>query len=377
MALPTLTTKNIFFSTKLAGQLILVVFILTLSGCNKNPFNSNPDSNTQEVDSTVSLTDVLAGNHLISVLQDDQLVLVDPEFPQPVSVYTLTSDQRPNTHQLFNFRLSPEKKHIVWYTANQGLLKLDLEKQKVDILRPANDWLNQNPHFSFAENQDVVFIVDNQGQDLVRINLDNNTASVISIPYPFGNLFKLAPNGNSVVFVSGFQTGPVNPEYMFTTISGESPRRFSTSAPSSLRHLIVWTPDSSGVIVVEDNYRLTFVSQTNPQEKTPFFDLEPESVITDLARIEDQIYVLANSNRWFVIDANSRQQVAQIPIEIAEEIHRPIFFPWYDKSFLIEETLRLEPEEFHRLWLSSYIGTKKNVLDKYHQSTLQVDTPSL
>jgi hypothetical protein len=180
-----------------------------------------------------------------------------------------------------------------------------------------------------------------------------------------------------VVFVSGFGQTKKYPEYLITTVDGTNPIRFSTQSLLNKRDLIAWMPDSSGILVVEDETNLMLVPRTNTDAKQAFFTAENNATIDKMERVENLLYYFTNDNRWHVIDLTTKRQVARIPTEIAQEIHRPNFIPWYNKSFLIEETVRPDPSQFNRLWLSNFMGIKKLVIDKYFETTVQNLTPEL
>ena len=351
--------------------------VLALTGCSHPALNLKPSDQINQPSSTLPLSEVLKGQHPIAFLQLAQLLAVDPEFPDPQTILSLGEKEIPPVVDLFTFKVSPTKHFIVWYAPEKGLLRLNLTSKELATIHEPSSWLNKNPFFAFYNDQDRLSFIDNNGTELVTIDLATSQKDITRIPYPFGNLFVISPDGRKIVFVSGFGQTEKNPQYMFTDIDGANPKRFITNTALPKRHLLAWLPDSSGIVVVASDSKLLFVSSDKPNIQDTYYQTEGEEEIVDLARIDNLFYLLTAAGRWRVIDTTTRQETGRIPLQIAEELHRPKFYPWFNQTFLIEETLRLDPEEYKRLWLSSYIGVKKNVVGKYQETTIQATTPAL
>lgn len=356
---------------------LIFTAVLFLSACTKNQTSTHNRNNQGQDSVPLPISEVLKGNHPIAIIQNKQLLVVDPEFPDPQPILGLGEKEIPPVIDLNTFKISPTKNFIVWYAPEKGFLKLNLISKELTSIHEPSSWLNKNPFFAYLGDKDTVIFIDNNGTEFVTINIVTNQKEITRIPYPFGNLFSVSPDGQKLVFVSGFGQSEKNPEYMFTDITGANPKRFITNATLNKRHLITWLPDSSGVVVVSTKSELLFVSEKQPNQQEIFYKTSDDAEITDLAKVENLIYILTSENKWHVIDSNSRKEVGRIPLEIAEEIHRPKFYPWFDSNFLIEETLRLDPEQYNRLWLSNYIGVKKSIIDKYQETNITSDTPSL
>lgn len=356
---------------------VLVLLVGILAACNRQVGGSTQDQLPTAETSSVPVETVLQGEHIVAVTQQNEIVIVDPSFPQPTSVYSFKEGEKPLVYDIENIKLSPSREYLVWYAPLKGFLCLHIDSKQVTELYPANNWLNRYPYFVFDQDSDVIHFVDNEGTKLVNLDIVNNTHHTTQIPYPFGNFFRISPSGEYIVFVSGFGQTEEFPEYLITTINGENPVRFATQTALNKRELVAWVPDSSGIIVVEDDHNLMYIPRSNPESKELYHVSENEARIDNVRRLENLLYYFTNDNRWHVLNMDSREHVARIPIEIAEEIHRPNFIPWYDNSFLIEETLRLSPEQFNRLWLSNFMGVKKQVLEKYHEIEIRDETPEI
>lgn len=360
----------------LPGIILMSAIIFTLAGCSRQSTTPTESATTQ---TDQNITDIsLDGNHPLAVIQAQQIWVVDPDSPDPKPIYSLEDNLIPPTQHLFDLKISPSKRFIAWYSPDTGMISLDLESKQIVTVHPQSDWLNKNPYFNFLNNQDTIAFVDNQGTQLFFIDLTQNTTSSTTIPYPFGNVFRISPDNNHVIFVSGFGQTDKFPQYMITTINGENPKRFVTEATLNRRGLVEWLPDSSGVILVSKPNQILFVSKDSPNQQEVYYQLEdPEKEITDLGLVDNHVYVSENDLAWEIIDITTRKRVARSPVEIAEELYRPTFIPWYDKTFLMEETIRLDSEQFNRLWKSNFVGIKQMVIDKYQESTITSDTPSL
>ena len=165
-------SKHIFVSV------FIVSISLLFSGCwNQNPTETNP-TNTQpeEFNNNTTIDNILSGNKLVALAQNNSILLVDPEYAQPFEVYQLKSDETPPRLQdIDTFKVSPDKKHIVWYNPQSGIIALNIKNKTTQIVQTANDWLNTNPYFQFnTQNSELYFITDN-GKTLNQVDLNNQT----------------------------------------------------------------------------------------------------------------------------------------------------------------------------------------------------------
>ena len=359
-------------------RLFIIVIVSLCTACSlpnnqqtSDLSNSDPNNNSQ-----ATLEEVLQAQHLLAIIKDNHITLVDPNTSKTHSLYKLKPEEFPASHNLLNIQLSPSHDYLVWYSPQIGFLNLKIGDTSPQIITASSQWLNTNPYFSFHHVKNLMYYVDSEGTELVTADLSTNTVSSITIPYPFGNQFRISPDDQHVLFISGFDQTQNQPQYMFTAINGTDPVRFTTETTLNKRHLVTWLPDSSGIITVHGSNQLIFVPINNPTTNELFFTKEVIGDITDLLRIDNQIFVFADS-RWHVINTDTRQEVGRIPLEIAEEIHRPKFVPWHNNQILIEETMRLEPDQYNRLWLSNYIGIKNKIVDSYHEIVIENITPQI
>jgi hypothetical protein len=356
--------------------LVIFCLIIGLSGCNR--LTSQTPVNSSLSDShPVTLADILKGEHLLAYLNKDQLYLVDPVYPHPYYIYTLKTEEIPPVTTLATFIVSPSKTYIVWYSPLKGVIKLNLSTMQTDTVWPASDWLNQNPYLTFGPAQDLLYFIDNKGTHLISVNLATKENNDTQIPYPFGNLFSISPDNKHIVFISGFGQTKTYPQYMFTDIKGQQPHRFTTTTDINFRQLLIWLPDSSGILLTHDKNQLQYYSMAKPEKPEEYHRLEPGDTITNLSSLDGTMFIQVNNNRWQVYDLASKKIVASIPDVIAAELNRPVFKPWYQQHFLIEETIKPGQEQFNRLWVSTFQGTKKVIIEKYNQTTLENKTPSI
>lgn len=366
-------------SKHILKTLTCVIFCATIiSSCDRFPFlNENPKKPYTPQDSLLEPSAVLKGEHPIAYIQKQQLFVIDPQYPQAAKVTDLEPKQLPVTTDIFEFKISPNKDYIVWYTPHLGFLKLNLDNRQIDVLADANDWLNRNPFFEFDNSGQLLHFVDKQGTEFVTINLSTNQRQDQQIPHPFGNVFKLSPDNTKILFIAAFGQSTSGSEFMFTDINLENPQRFTIQADLNQRFLTAWLSDSSGIVTVENGQSLVNVPFNNTNTKSTYFQLESDQIVTELRRVENLIYFFATDNRWRAVDTQTKDLVLRVPTEIAQEMYRPRFIPWYDKTFLIEEVYRLFPEQYYRLWLTTPLGVKKKIIDRYQEVTLTQDTPTL
>lgn len=356
---------------------LLLSCLFLLPACNRALF-PNPESEVTDTSANSSqlIADTLKQDQILAYVQQGDLYLVAPDYAQPVKLYTPQKKELPLNQDIQNFQFSPTHRYLIWYSANQGLIKLDLSNLTTSVLTPPSAWLNQNPHFSYTPEQDVVHYIDTDGTEYNSINLDSDQKITLPIPHPFGNLFTISPDNTHILFISGFGQTQQFPEFMITDTNLENPVRFSTTTSLNKRTSVAWTPDSSAFLIIDNDYQVFRIPASDPDTRQVIFETEPDTEFISLTKKDDLYFLETNARRWQVINAQGTQ-IASVPLEIASEINLPKFIPWHNKSFLIEETLRVESDQFNRLWISNFIGIKKKIIDRYHQVRLDDLTPEI
>ncbi len=357
---------------------LLLFLTFNLSACSlvQNFYQQSPQTETSQ-SSAATIEDVLKAEHLIAVIQQNQITLVDPLNSISAPVYKLDEGESPIGQELFDIKVSPKKNNIIWYSPQKGFIKVNLSTKSSQILHQPSDWLNQYPYFEFHKGQEKISFIDNKGKDFITIDLENNQTTSNSIPDPFGNFFRIAPNGATFIFVSGFGQTQDFPEYMITSSQLAEPVHFQTQTALNKRNMVEWLPDSTGVVLIENQNQVSFIPTSNPNQKQEFYKLPVEENIINLQLYDDLIYLETSKKTWHIISIAERTEVARLPYEVAQDLHRPKFFAWYDKHLLLEETLRLTPQQFNRLWITTFNGSKDEVLSKYQEITISDTTPEI
>lgn len=352
--------------------LILIISII-LSSCSPKLDFSNFSQKNKEYNSNINslgptLEDILKGDKLLAINNGNTLFLVDPQFAKPYSLYGFEKDEKPVNGNLDTFLFSPSKKWIAWYSPLRGVIVLNVSTLKTKVVQPADDFLNTYPYLEFVPNQDTLLCIINKGNTLLQTELNNFIQQKINIPYPYGNVFKISPDKNKIVFVSGF--GQVKkPQFLITDMSGNLIQQFTADINMTDRHIIFWSSDSNGLFLINQN-RLELYTIDNPINPINFYEFNNTQIST-AAIVDNAIYLLTVDGYWHMIDANTKKEIARAPLEIASELKQPKFYPWLDKQFLIEETVNDNPNSYNRLWLSDFRGVKKMVMDKYNEKILQ------
>ncbi len=362
-------------------NLLYIVFvfftIVSFTACtptiNLSPKSSSIQQLANSQDSSVTIEDILKGDSLIAIANNAELYLIDPDFAKPLKVYTFSKDELPAKTSLDTFVVSPSKQWVVWYTPTKGFIALNIRQQKAQLIYPANDFLNTYPYLEFAPNQDTVMFITDNGNRLYTIALDSKQETKIDIPYPYGNVFKLAPDGNTVLFVSGYGQTKNNPKFMFTSSQGVFSKQFFSKTNLADRNWVFWAPDATGVLMINNNV-LEFFSVINPDQPKPLITLNQNDQIITVKRINNSLFLLTKSGYWRVYDYSTKKEIARSPLEIASELQRPHFTPWSEKQYLIEETIVDGPSQFNRLWLSDFKGNKKILMEKYNEIVIQTET---
>lgn len=351
-----------------------------LSACSPQivPDNKNDNQSFDNlIESEILLEDVLKGKHVLALSQNNNLFLIDPDFAKPVYIYTLNQNEIPTRGSYGQFKVSPEKKQIVWYSPQSGLISLDIHTKTTKIVEPASEFFNQYPYFEFYREKDILNFITANGNVLKQINLNDLSENLIKIPYPYGNVFKISPNEAYVLFVSGYGQSGKNPKFMFTDINGNNSKQFEANTNFFDRTHVFWTPDSSGILLI-NGHKLDYYSLLNPNISTEYISLEEEKNINLIEGINENIFVYDNNGYWHVYDYLTKKELARTPTAIAQELNSPKFIPWRKTQFLIEETLKnFDDRTFNRLWISDFRGNKKIIIEKYNELIVDEFKPVL
>lgn len=362
---------NLFFSISL--------IVLTVSGCSRNPPQSNRQANDPPTaQNTSQLNQVVAKNHVVTLLKDNQLQLLSPADKMRAPVTTLNPQTLPPDLSLESFILSPSHQYIAWYNPAQGIFVLDTATQQTTPVFKPTKWFNSFPHLQTHPNNDWLFFIDDDGTRLHRIALDTKEHQSTAIPHPFGTRFVISPNGFEIAFISGFQQDQETATYMITTIDGSNPRRFTTEVELADRHLIAWEPDSNGIYVIENGNTVTHYPGQDTGNPQILVTVPADTGrITDLHRVDNLLYLQTSRNQWQVYQLPEASRIAQVPQVIAQELNQPRFIPWYDRSFLIEETIKTPETQYRRLWHTTFKGVKHILVEKYQETQVETTTPEI
>lgn len=351
---------------------LILGLALLLSSCSpKIDFENFQKNNDLEniVENEVLLEDVLRGEKILALASENNLFVVDPEFAKPVNIYKFKDKEIPTAKKFGNFKVSPNKKNIVWYSPKSGLISLDIKSKETKIIEPASDFFNTYPYFEFYNQKDILNFIVNEGNTLRQVNLDTNAVNDVNIPYPYGNVFKISPDENLILFVSGFGQSKVNPKFMFTDLITNVSKQFETETNLFERNNVFWAPDSSGILLINGK-ELDFYPVSDPEKPNNLITLKDDEEIEFVEKVGENIFVFDNKGYWHVYNFYARKEIARAPIVIAKELVNPLFIPWSKNQFLIEETIKNQDNEFNRLWISDFRGNKKIVIDKYNEITL-------
>jgi len=357
---------------RLYWSFALLVVSLVLVGC-----NPKPEHTETEVAPLVTVPQrMLDGEDKLLALRDkNTMVLLDPETKETATVYVFKPGELPLRNDLHQLQVSPSKRYVVWHTPDAGLLAYDLREQQVISVESASAWLAAHPYFEFGSEQDELFYVTEDGETLNRYTLDERKKTEILIPYPFGFEFRVAPDGNRVVYVTGYGENPDRPKFMFTELGSDSVTRFSEETELVDRYAVVWAPDSSGILTIKDGgmWLFPFTNPTNPEL---VFE-SPTGRITDIYRFNNLVFIEDNAKYWQVYDYDEGKRIAQTPSEIIAEIRRPTMYPWVNQQFLVSELIVNDEETFSRLWLTDFRGIKEVVYEEYGQLMVDQDSVQL
>lgn len=358
---------------KLLATLALTVM---LSGCGwQSPLELTPETpSTPEDALSLSTPTKLDPNKHLAYVDQGQLFVTHVEQPFSQALTALNTDQLPIGTGLFEIRISPSGHHLVWYAPQSGIVAYDLEDDRISLLAPRSSWLERNPYGEFHPSDDRYYYIDDNGNSLIEYVLHQGVSRKIAIPFPYGNTFRISPDGNWIVFVASFEQAESSVTYLLSRLDGSAPTQIAVDTPPSRREEVAWMPTSTGVLYISST---TSIGQMKPSgENNPLWYTHQEpGELVKLWRPDSIAYYQTTTNKLYGVDTNSAQKAARIPFEIAEELHRPEFVPWHNNQILILETLRPTPEQFQRLWSSSFMGVKKLLIEDFN--TITISQPTL
>ncbi len=352
---------------------ILACLLVTLAGCSSNVNdikNDNSEVEIKEDHQVERLENIVKDSSVIAVRRSNHLLLVNPENKEFVDLYQLQGDEVPLSNELFDFKVSPGHKWIVWYSSRKGLITYDIENKKVEVIANVNDWFNRNPYFELDDEKEIVYWIGNDGAVLNELNLETKDLSTIMIPYPFGNIFKVSPNNERFLYITGFSnqnSQSQRPRFMFSDRQGTLDSTFASQVELSSRFTVEWSPDNQGILTIFDD-QVWFYPYSNPDNPTIFVQFEGGVGARDIKKLGEEIFVLDSGGYWHRYEYSTKKETARIPTDIAKELRKPIFYPWADQMFLISETSQDEENKFQRLWLSNYRGQKEIVLSHFGEA---------
>lgn len=353
---------------------LLGVTLFLASGCSRTHVENQAAEvseiqTVENLESRVSVTDVLKSPRVLALRQEHTLLLVDPEYGISVPIYTFGKDELPINHKLSDMQVTPDRQWVIWYTPSKGILALNTATQKGKQLYPPSAWLNTNPYLELDDAGRVYFTSDN-GLVLNSIEPATSEHRKVTIPYPFGNVFRISPDGTKVLFTSGYAQDTDKPEFMFTDMNGNMARKFKTDTELFIRHIIAWSPESSLVMMLNGNV-VEGYWYDNPEHHEPLFRLPDGSRAVDITRVGKLFFVRSDTGYWHVFDYATKKEIARTPTEIAAELQQPQFFPWSETQFLISEFISVDNTRYSRLWISTLRGSKKLIVPKYNETLVE------
>ncbi|NMB56610.1 hypothetical protein GYA19_01570 [Candidatus Beckwithbacteria bacterium] len=357
-------SKNYMINYKI---IILLFTLIFLTACSKENQSEQVQTNPSIEQQKVNFEDIKKAESLIAFTNKNQIFLVDPNFKYPVAIYTFNNKEVPIDQNIENFYISPSHKFLAWYSPEQGIIVFDIETQQVKNVYKASQFLNTNPFLDFSANENNLRFITDDGSKMRIINLDTEEQKVITIPYPYGNVFKVSPDEKTILFISGYGQSQNKPQFMFTNINAGNPIQFESETNLSSRYLVVWDPFSQGVVLPVEN-KLVFYPLQNPSNPQIIFETTNTKVnFTSLKRIDNLLFALSSEGYWHVYDFEKAKEVARTPIEIANDLTNPYFIPWKKDQYLIEETKQDDLIQFKRLWISDFKGQKEIIIPRYNE----------
>lgn len=358
--------------------LIVVCLSMFFSGCARPPSKTT----SEQVDAQMgkdTLKSFRQENPGVVIAWQGKLWVIDPAFPKPEEIYTLDSGEAPVDQTFYTFLLSPDAAYVVWYTPQKGLLRLKLGEHKTTTVYQPSLWFNTHPYFVFdPQSPHLVYFVAEDGKVLVSADLETNKITQLPVPYPFGTQFRISPDGDRFVFIAGYGQSRGVPSYLFMDAQGGS-RKFNGSSEVNERNVVAWTSDSLGVVMLKNHKTLHYLPFAEGGVEEDRFSLSASSsaYIVDIQTKYSYVWVVDSDHIWHRLDGEARTETARIPPTVAAELNQPVFYPWGEDGFLMEEVLGDNDIQFSRLWLSDFKGIKKMLMGRYREVQITTNTPKI
>ncbi len=368
---------------KKINKFIILIILFSLTSCtifndgNKkyqndknNTTQSTKDISQQEYNQSLKI--IQQSPKIIGTINHNNLSITDPISKKSLPIHFFSENEGPTSPIIYPHQFDSSKNWVAWYSPKSGMLALNIKKNIIKKLHPASSFLNTNPYLEFSKKSPIVLFITKDGNILKKINLLTDEEENISIPYPYGNLFKLSPNEEKILFIAGFGQSQGNPQYLFTDSQGNLIKQITTLSNIADRHMVAWMPDSSGMLQVQGT-ELILYPIDNLDNPINLFSIPTGKHIIDIKVINDNVFLLNDRGYWHIYSISQDKEIARTPQSIASEIKNPKFIPWNFDEFIIREKIEKEDLTYSRFWKSNFKGKKEIILDKFDEQIIKTE----
>lgn len=272
------------------------------------------------------------------------------------------------------FQVTPQRKKVVWYTPEHGFLGMDLAGTgEIIRLYQPSPWFDINPYWYVDHNEESVYLMEDEGKTLQRVDLHTMAVEKTPIPFPYGNVFAISEDGQRLVFSSGFGHNEALATFLVTDGTGSLIDQFETNTPLSERFLMAFL-DNERVVLSGFKSTIVVADVTQSPITTTTLPLPFERPIQGI--FPHALGVLLTTDRSSVIYERATETFSHFLVEeVFAGLGSLVIYP-YDSSHVIAvEHFNLDEKAWDRLWLVNLMGVKKLLVPEFNVRDMQTSLP--
>jgi hypothetical protein len=304
--------------------------------------------------------------HLQAYISDGRFYLIDILSGEVQYSYALPAEYVPSRISAQKIIGTVDKSLFAWFVPDVGIVVHRVKTNESNVVAQPSAWFFENPHFAFFGDSHSLWFIDNQGQEMIRVDVNLDTVSNQTIPYPYGSQFLVSPDAKRVLMVEGYGQTRGNPGYFVSTADIIEIDRFTTSSEISQRDWVVWSNDSSLILGVVDDSLQTVYSFSGAGVGHRFVDIEENDQLIDFFH-QDSFVLLQSSSTLYLFDTETLTVVRRVPVDLFGRLRSYSFLSFDNEGLVIEEEVKSREAVSYRLWKSDWFGNLEMVVPVYER----------
>jgi hypothetical protein len=347
--------------------LVLLVASFCMSGCSSEKVGVQNSSETV----VVGRSEFDPVSFDIPYWHNSALYAASATKRESVKIAEIDTSLLPPVITFDTFKMSPQRTFIAWYTPGKGIYALETEEMsEPTLVYQPGSWFQVNAYFSFHPQEDLLFVMSDEGRALTSVNLRTAEEISIPIPFPYGTVFQISPEATYVVFISGFRQTEGKPTYLVTTLSGELIEQFETEAALADRFDLVFA-DNTTFYVPGNN---TLVEATIEETRVQLRQIEEKGKEIGKVILSGSEILMATGEGITSLNRDALTLSDTVPMAAFDGLGRFDIYPYDSKYFLAIEYFRNNDKRFDRMWLIDRRGSKQILIPSLNESVV-VDVP--